>query len=221
MSVATFLTSKGLLIGAAGVVAAGAIAFGVTQAMDDEDPSAAPSPGDTTTAPTATAGTPKPIKTPVTIATPSAVPTAPITAPPTIAPPAPIKKLAITSFTVSPNDMYETWNPSSNSKCHSTDDASSPNDYTYAKLKATITGPGVTSAKVTFSYKGHSGGGGMDKDDSTHWSTAIGGWTLEPPDYYNYSQQPATFVLTVRDRQGHTATATRSNTLHGCHASKD
>ena len=62
----------------------------------DEDPSAAPSPGDTTTAPTATAGTPKPIKTPVTIATPSAVPTAPITAPPTIAPPAPIKKLAIT-----------------------------------------------------------------------------------------------------------------------------
>jgi hypothetical protein len=148
-------------------------------------------------------------------------PTATLTTPTTLPPTAPIKKLAITTFSVTPKDMYEVLNSSSNVKCHSTDDASSSSDYTYAKLKATVTGPGVTSANVTFAYKGHSGGGVMDKDDSTHWSQTVGGFSLDPGDYYTYSAHTVTWVLTVRDRQGNTVTATRTNTLHGCHNSKD
>ncbi len=79
----------------------------------------------------------------------------------------------------------------------------------------------MTSAKVAWAYKGHSGGGDLDKDDSTHWSQTVGGFSLDPGDYYDYSEHTVTWVLTVRDRQGHTATATRTNTLHGCHHSKD
>ncbi len=222
MSVATFLASKGFLIGAAGVIAAGAITFGVVQASGDADPSAAPSPEDTTTASASATptSTPKPTKTVVAIPTPT-TPTVTVTAPTALPPKVPTAKLAITAFTVSPKDMYEVWEPSPNTKCHSTENAGSASDFTYAKVKATVTGSGVTSAKVTFAYKGHSGGGDMDKDDSTHWSQTVGGWSLDPGDYYTYSAHTVTWVLTVRDRQGHTASATRTNTVHGCHNSKD
>lgn len=218
MNVATFLASKGFLIGAAGVLAAGAIALGVVQASGDDAPSAAPSPEDTTTA--SASATPTPTKTVVATPTPT-TPTATVTAPTALPPKAPTGKLAIASFTVTPKDMYEVWEPSPDSKCHSTEDAGSDSDFTYAKVKATVTGPGVTSAKVTFAYKGHSGGGDMDKDDSTHWTQTVGGWSLDPGDYYTYSKHTVTWVLTVRDRRGNTATATRTNTLHGCHNSKD
>ncbi|MEO6605235.1 MAG: hypothetical protein ABIN55_06450 [Aeromicrobium sp.] len=223
MSVTTFLASKGFLIGAAGVVAVGAIGFGVIQAMGDDDPSAAPSPGDTSTTTASAAPTPKPTPKKTVVATPTQTkaPTAPVTAPPTVSPPAPIKKLSISSFTVTPKDMYEIWAPSPNTKCHSTDNAGSPTDYTYAKVKATTTGSGITSAKVTFSFTGHSGGGDMDKDDSTHWSQTVGGWELDPGDYYTYSTHTVTWVLTVKDRQGNTVAKSTTNTLHGCHASKD
>jgi hypothetical protein len=113
--------------------------------------------------------------------------------------------------------MYETYNGSTNTNCHSTSDASSPSDLTYAKLAATITDPfPITSADVAFSFPGNSGSGPMELNSgsTTQWNTAIGGY-----DYTNFTVsgvETVTYTLTVTDTHGHVAQATVTNSLQEC-----
>jgi len=113
--------------------------------------------------------------------------------------------------------MYETDNLSVIPACHSTSDASSPSDLTYAKLAATITDSHpIKSAVIDFSFTGNSGSGPMELNygSTTQWSTDIGGW-----DYTAYTiigQETVTYSLTVTDTFGHVAHATTTNVVQEC-----
>jgi hypothetical protein len=160
--------------------------------------------------------TPTPIPTATPTATPTAAPAA--KAPPiTLAPTSVAYYPPTVTISVSPAQIYETYDAASNADCHS-----SSFDTTYADVTATITtSVGVASATVHWSFGGNSspygnsGSGALSQGSGNSWSTEVGGYVSTR--FTISGDETVSYYAVVVDNHGTSVTSTTvTNLLQEC-----
>jgi hypothetical protein len=156
---------------------------------------------------------------PVLTSTPVPTPTATATARPivSLAPTSVAYSPPTVTISVSPAQMYETYDGASNDLCHS-----SSFNTTYADVTATITSSvGIEPPTVYWSFGGNSslygnsGSGALSQDSGNSWSTEVGGY-----DYTRFTisgDETVSYYVVVVDNHNTSVTSkTVTNLLQEC-----